>query len=191
MLSKRSLLAMALGGMAAACAPKPARESKGDIGGPFRLVDQNGRAVDETILRGKWTAIFFGFTYCPDVCPTTLQALAEAKKKLGRKAGDFQVVLFSVDPERDTPQQLNAYLANPVFPEGVIGLTGTPEQVAAAAKVYRVYYKKVGSGEDYTVDHVSYTYLMDPEGRFDRVIGPGTLPDDIARIVTDAMSGRA
>jgi protein SCO1 len=188
MLSKRSLLALGLGGLAAACAPKT---SKGDIGGPFRLVDQNGRTVDESILRGKWSAIYFGFTYCPDVCPTTLQALAEAQKKLGPRGKDFQVILVTVDPERDTPQQMKAYLDNPVFPKDVIGLTGAPEQIAAAAKAYKVYYKKAGSGETYSVDHASITYLMNPNGRFARVIGNGTPPDDIVRIVTEAKSGRS
>jgi protein SCO1 len=187
MLSKRSLLVLAVAGVACGCAPKT---SNGDIGGPFRLVDQNGRSVDESILKGKWTAIYFGFTYCPDVCPTTLQALAEAQKKLGAKGKDFQVILITVDPKRDTPQQMKAYLDNPVFPTGAIGLTGAPEQIAAAAKAYKVYYKKAGSGEAYSVDHAAITYLMDPKGRFARVIGNGTPPDDIVRIVTEAKSGR-
>jgi protein SCO1/2 len=190
MLSKRSVLALALAGLASACAPRTT-SSGGDIGGPFKLVDQHGRAVDESLLKGKWTAIYFGFTYCPDVCPATLQALAEAQKTLGARARDFQVVLISVDPERDTPQALKAYLDNPAFPKGAIGLTGTPEQVAAAAKAYRVYYKKVGEGDAYSVDHVAYTMLMDPKGRFVRPIGNGTPPDDIAGILTEAMSGRA
>ena len=196
MLTKRSLIALSLAGLVAGCGPKTSSSSAsssggGDIGGPFRLVDQNGRAVDESLLKGKWSAVYFGFTFCPDVCPTTLQALAEAQQKLGPKAKDFQVVLITVDPERDTPQALKTYLDNPAFPKGAIGLTGTPEQIAAAAKAYRVYYKKVGSGDAYSVDHVAYTMLMDPKGRFVRPIGNGTPPDDIAGIVSEAMSGRS
>ena len=186
MLSKRSLiLAAAAGLLAARSPPEPPPAA---IGGPFKLVDQNGRPVDQSILNGKWTAIYFGFTYCPDACPTTLQALAEARKKLGRRAEDLQVALISVDPERDTPAQMKLYLDNQAFPPGTIGLTGTPEQVAHAAKSFKVYYKKVGEGADYTVDHASIVYLMDPKGRFVQVIGHGTSPDDMARIIGQAMA---
>jgi protein SCO1/2 len=188
MLRRRTFLVLGAAGLASACAPKA---SGGDIGGPFRLVDQNGRPADESLLKGKWTAIYFGFTYCPDICPTTLQALAEAQKRLRSRGKDLQVVLITVDPERDTPALMKTYLDNPVFPKGTIGLTGSPEQIAAAAKAYRVYYKKAGSGDAYSVDHVAITYLMDPKGRFVRPIGNGTSPDDIAGIVSEAMSGRA
>lgn len=116
------------------------------VGGPFKLVDQDGRAVDQSILDGKWSVVFFGFTYCPDVCPTTMQTLAAAKQQLGPKGDKLQVVFVSVDPERDTPAQLKTYLSNEIYPKGTIGLTGTPEQVAAAAKAYRVYYRKNGEG---------------------------------------------
>ena len=186
MVSKRLFLfsALALG----ACRPEPPPAA---IGGPFTLVDQDGRAVDERVLQGKWTAIYFGFTYCPDFCPATLQVLKEAKQRLGRRGDNLQVVLISVDPERDTPALLKTYLQNEAFPEGTIGLTGTPEQVAAAAKAYRVFYRKAGTGEDYTVDHASLVYLMDPKGRYDRVIANGTSPEETARIIGDAMSGRS
>lgn len=186
MITKRSLLAVAAATVIAGCTPKAPPPAA--IGGPFQLVDQNGRTVDQSILDGKWTAIYFGFTYCPDACPTTLQALAEAQKKLGGKARNFQVMLISVDPERDTPAALKTYLDNQVFPQGAIGLTGTPEQIAAVAKEYKVYYKKVPNGDSYTVDHASLIYLMDPKGRFAQVIGHGTPPDDIARIVRDTMA---
>lgn len=157
------------------------------IGGPFTLVDQNGRPVDETLLRGKWTAVFFGFTYCPDVCPTTLQAMGQAQDLLGPKAKDLQVVFVSVDPERDTPAQIKSYLSSPAYPQGVIGLTGTPEQVAAAAKAYRVYYKKNGEGTSYLVDHSTPTYLMNPQGGFDRILPYAISPEEIARQVSQAM----
>lgn len=166
-----------------------AGESRGQpaVGGPFELVNQNGQPVDETILKGKWSAVFFGFTYCPDVCPTTMQTLAVVQDQLGPKAKDFQVVFISVDPERDTPEQLATYLSNEVFPKGVIGLTGTPAQVDAAAKAYRLYYKKVGEGEDYLMDHFSGTYLMDPKGEFSRILPYNIPPEELTRQITDAM----
>jgi protein SCO1/2 len=157
------------------------------VGGPFRLVDQNGRTVTEKALEGKWTAVFFGFTYCPDVCPTTLQALGEAQDRLGPKAKDFQVVFISVDPERDTPAQLKAYLSSPAFPKGIVGLTGTPQQIAAVAKEYKAYYARRGDGPDYQVDHLAAVYLMDKRGRYDRILAGGLGPDEIARQVKDAM----
>ena len=157
------------------------------VGGPFQLVNQDGKPVDEKILRGKWTAVFFGFTYCPDVCPTTMQVLGAAQQQLGPKADKLQVVFISVDPKRDTPEQLKTYLANEVFPKGTIGLTGTPEQVAAAAKAYRVYFKKRGEGADYLVDHSTAAYLMNPKGQFDRVIPFGISPEEVARQISEAM----
>ncbi len=159
------------------------------IGGPFQLTDQAGARVDEHILRGKWSAVFFGYTFCPDVCPTTLTALGQAIADLGAGAAPFQVVFVTVDPERDTAAQLATYLSSPAFPKGTIGLTGTPAQIAAVARAYRVYYKKAGAGRDYSMDHTSIVYLMDPQGRFDRPIAMGP-PADIARQIQDAMHGR-
>jgi protein SCO1/2 len=176
-------LALALG----ACSPE--QVPKAAIGGPFQMVDQYGKAQSEAVLKGKWSAVFFGYTYCPDVCPTTLQALGEAKKQLGDKANAFQVVFVSVDPARDTPAQMKTYLDNQAFPQGAVGLTGSEAQVAAIAKAYKVYYRKAGSGDAYTVDHVAYTYLMDPKGQFVRIIGSGDTPDDIAYEVAQAMAG--
>ncbi|WP_309644848.1 SCO family protein [Phenylobacterium sp.] len=157
------------------------------VGGPFQLVNQDGAAVDERVLNGKWTVVFFGFTYCPDVCPTTLQALDRAQDLLGPKAQRMQVVFISVDPERDTPAQLKTYLAGPAFPTGTIGLTGTPEQVAVVAKAYHAYYKKNGEGPDYLVDHSTPAYLMTPKGRFDRILPYGISPEEIARQISQAM----
>ena len=153
------------------------------------MVDQNGKAQTEGVLSGKWSAVFFGYTYCPDVCPTTLQALAQAKRQLGAKGDKFQVVFVSVDPARDTPAQLKTFLGNQGFPGSAVGLTGTDAQVAAVAKAYKVYFHKAGSGADYTVDHVAYTYLMDPKGQFVRIIGTGDTPDDIVYEVGQAMDG--
>lgn len=160
------------------------------IGGPFQLVDQNGKPTTEAALKGQWNAVFFGFTYCPDVCPGTLQALAAASDQLGPKAKDLRIVFISVDPARDTPQQMKAYLSADYLPKNVLGLTGTPAQTEAAAKVYRVYHKKAGDGPDYTVDHSTVVYLVDPKGRFVKPLPYGLPPEEIARQIKDAMAGR-
>lgn len=157
------------------------------IGGPFQLVDQTGKPVDQSLLKGRWSAVFFGFTYCPDICPTSMFALGQAEGLLGPKAKDFQTVFISVDPERDTPARLAAYVAIPGYPKALHGLTGTPQQVAVAAKAYRVPYQKVGSGPDYEVQHSGIIYLMTPRGRFACVIAPETSPPEMARKIAAAM----
>lgn len=161
-----------------------------DVGGPFRMVDQDGRPVDERILKGKWSFVFFGFTFCPDVCPTTLAKAAAVKKLLGAQGENLQVVFFTVDPERDTPQALKAYLDSVGLP-GAIGLTGTPEQVAAAAKTFRIFYQKreTGPGE-YTMDHSTSAYLMDPDGRFASPLAYTMTAEQEAEVIRDAMRQR-
>lgn len=168
--------------------PGPAPAADVQIGGPFQLVDQDGRRVDQAMLKGKWTAVFFGFTYCPDICPTTLQTLGAATGLLGASAKDLQIVFVSVDPGRDSPKALKAYLASPGFPKGVIGLTGTPQQVADVAKAYRVYFAKEGEGETYLVNHTSLVYLMNPKGKFARVLAYGLSPDETANQIRLAMT---
>lgn len=168
--------------------PQASSSGKALIGGPFQLVDQNGKAVDQSLLKGKWSAVFFGYTFCPDVCPTNLQTMAAAEDKLGAQAKDVQVVFVSIDPQRDTPQQLKAYLSSKAFPVGTIGLTGTAAQVDKAAKAYRVYYAKNGTGSDYTMDHSSATYLMDPKGEFVSVIPYGMTPAQVADQIRSAMA---
>ena len=162
-------------------------EGAAAVGGPFQLVNQNGVPTTEKALKGKWSAVFFGFTYCPDVCPGTLQGLAAATDQLGPKAKDLQIVFISIDPARDTPEQMKTYLSADYVPKTTIGLTGTQEQVQAAAKAYRVYYAKVGDGPGYTMDHSTAIYLMDPKGRFKTVIPYNLPPADIARRIADAM----
>ena len=159
-----------------------------DVGGPFQLVDHNGRPVDESMLEGKWSLVFFGFTYCPDYCPTTLQALDATKRRLGDKAEDLQIVFISVDPQRDTPQALKDYLSSDGFPEGVIGLTGTPAQVKAAADAYRAFYQKVGEGEDYTMNHSLTVYLMGPDGQFRTAVAEELGPERSAAVIERAMA---
>ncbi|NJC40518.1 protein SCO1/2 [Brevundimonas alba] len=162
-----------------------------DIGGPFQLVNQDGQPVDQSMLQGKWSLVFFGFTWCPDYCPTTLQALDATKKRLGDKAKDLQIVFVSVDPGRDTPQALKDYLSTDGFPEGVIGLTGTPEQVRAAANAYKAYFQKVGEGEDYTMNHSLTVYLMGPDGRFRTAVAEELGPEKSAQVIERAMAAPA
>lgn len=157
------------------------------VGGPFQLTDQTGQAVDESILEGRWTAVFFGFTHCPDYCPTTLQALRATKAAMGDRGDDLRIVFISIDPERDTPELLADYLQTRSFPEGVVGLTGTPEQVAAAARAYRAHYERIGAGEGYTMNHTLTVYLMGPDGAFRRALSHDLAPDAAAQVVLNAM----
>jgi protein SCO1/2 len=137
------------------------------VGGPFSLIDQDGRRVTEKDFLGKYILVFFGYTYCPDICPTELQVMSAALDQMGPEAGRIQPIFVSIDPARDTPEVLKAYVAN--FGPRLIGLTGSPEEVAAIAKAYRAYYAKAGNGStatDYLMDHSSIIYLMGPDGRF-------------------------
>ena len=158
------------------------------VGGDFQLVDQEGRPVDQTILNGKWSLVFFGFTYCPEFCPTTLAEMAAVQQQLGEQARDLQMVFISIDPERDTPQALKDYLSSDGFPKGTVGLTGTPEQVAQAARAYRAFYQKVGEGEGYTMNHSLTVYLMGPDGKFRTAVAYGMGPDKTTRIIEQAMA---
>lgn len=184
MIPNRRAFALSL---IAATAVGCAREAPPAVGGPFNLIDQDGRAVDEGVLKGRWSAVFFGFTYCPDVCPMTLQMLADAKRKLGAKGEALRVVFITVDPERDTPRALKAYLASAGFPKETIGLTGSPAQIAGAAKAYKAFYQKVGAGADYQMQHPALIYLMDPKGRFETALSHSLGPDELARQIAAAM----
>jgi len=135
------------------------------IGGPFRLIDQDGQAFSDQDLKGKMFLVFFGFTHCPDVCPTTLFEISEIMRNLGPDADRTAGLFISVDPERDTPEAMRDYMAS--FDPHVRGLTGSADALGAVAKAYRVYYKKVPlDGGDYTMDHTAIVYLMDKDGRF-------------------------
>ncbi len=140
---------------------------KAAVGGPFTLTDHTGRPVTDKDFRGKYMLVYFGFTFCPDVCPSGLQVMSAALDQLGPKAEKITPIFISVDPERDTPEQLAQYV--PSFHPRLVGLTGTPEQVQDVAKAYRVYYRKVKdekSTAEYTIDHTSIIYLMNPQGEF-------------------------
>ncbi|MGD0421022.1 MAG: SCO family protein [Xanthobacteraceae bacterium] len=135
------------------------------VGGPFHLEDQNGKPVSDQDLKGQPFLVFFGYTHCPDICPTTLFEISEVIKKLGNDAGRTGAIFITVDPERDTPAALKDYLSN--FDPHLRGLTGDPAAVAAAIKAYRVYAKKVPLKDgDYTMDHTAVVYLMDKDGHF-------------------------
>lgn len=163
------------------------------VGGPFSLVNQDGEPVTEALVAGRPYAIFFGFTHCPDVCPTTLAELTVALEELGPAADDLAVLFVTVDPERDTPEALKSYIAS--FSDRVTGLTGTEAQIADVVSKYRVYRRKVPSesGNDYTMDHTAAVYLMGPDGRFRGTISYGEPQADalakLRRLVEDGGTG--
>lgn len=135
------------------------------IGGPFQLTDQTGKAVTDKDLKGKPTLIFFGYTHCPDVCPTSLFEISEVLRAMGKDADKVNAVFISVDPERDTPATMKDYLSS--FDPRLEGLSGDPAETAKVITSYRVYAKKVPTKDgDYTMDHTALIYLMDREGRF-------------------------
>jgi cytochrome oxidase Cu insertion factor (SCO1/SenC/PrrC family) len=148
------------------------------IGGPFNLVDDTGRPRSDAEFRGKFMLIYFGYTHCPDACPTALQDMADALAKLGPAAAEIAPIFITVDPERDTVQYLKGYAEQ--FDPHFVALTGSQEQVAAAAKAYRVYYRKASDQTDYLVDHTSIVYLMDRDGKFLTHFTHETSPDQMA-----------
>jgi protein SCO1/2 len=155
------------------------------IGGPFTLINQDGKTVSDTAYRGKYMLIYFGYTYCPDLCPTGLQSMAHALDDLGADAKKVQPIFITIDPARDTPAKLKEYDAS--FHPDIVGLTGSAEQVAAAAKAYQVYYAKGDQVDehDYIMDHSSLIYLMDPKGQFittfDEEVNPATIVDALKK----------
>ena len=149
------------------------------VGGKFSLIDDNGKPFTDVDLKGKWHLVFFGYTHCPDVCPTALNDLSLALNKLGAKKSKVGIVFISVDPERDTPAVLKSYVES--FDGPIVGLTGTPAAVAQVAQDYKVYYAKHPRADGgYDMDHSALIYVMDPQGRFTATFTPDTPPDDIA-----------
>jgi cytochrome oxidase Cu insertion factor (SCO1/SenC/PrrC family) len=152
------------------------------IGGPFRLVDQRGKPVTEQDFAGRFMLIYFGYTYCPDVCPLTLATMAQAIGQLSPEQADRVVPIFiTVDPERDTVEQLASYA--PLLSPRLVALTGTGEQIKQAAKAYRVYFAKVAGSDssDYLMDHSAFIYLMGPDGRYRRHFGHNASLEEIAK----------
>jgi protein SCO1/2 len=153
------------------------------VGGPFELIDHSGHARTERDFRGQLMLVYFGFTYCPDVCPTDLQAIGVAMDKLGAEAADVQPLFVTVDPERDTPTHLADYVK--LFHPRLIGLTGSAEAIRKAADAYKVYYARVDLNKDagYTVDHTAFIYLMDRDGNYLGFFPPGTSADRMVEII--------
>ena len=140
----------------------PAGSAQASLGGAFALVDGNGRQVTDQTFRGKWLMVFFGYTHCPDVCPTTLSDIAQALDQLGPLASQIQPLFVTVDPERDDPATMRDYTQ--AFGTRILGLTGSPAQIAAIAKAYHVYYAKHPEGTGYSMDHSAIVYVMRPDG---------------------------
>lgn len=162
-----ALLAVLLAACGAGKAEEPPLAGS-RIGGPFTLVDQNGRTVTDKAYAGKYRIVYFGFANCPDVCPTDLATIGGAMRRLEKSdpalAARVQPIFISVDPERDTPARLKEYAA--AFHPRIATLTGTPQQIADAAKAYAVYYTKVPADNgEYQVDHYRVVFLMDPDGK--------------------------
>jgi len=148
------------------------------IGGPFTLIDHTGKPRSDQDFRGKLMLVYFGFTYCPDVCPTDLQNIGLAIGALGEAGERVQPLFITVDPARDTPEHLKDYV--PMFHPRLIGLTGDAAAIHAAAAAYRVYYSQVPlKGDDYTVDHSSFIYLMGADGKYLGFFPPGAPPEQI------------
>jgi protein SCO1/2 len=157
------------------------RTRPSSVGGPFELVNQNGKTVTDADYRGKPLLVFFGFTHCPDICPTTLFEVSEIFNRLGKDAEKVQAIFVTVDPERDTPEKLKLYLSS--FHPQISALSGSAAQVDAIKKAYFVYAKRVPlEGGSYTMDHTSIVYLMDKQGKF---IAPFNLKRDADAAATD------
>jgi protein SCO1/2 len=184
-----SLMVISAGGLAAlmlipASMPKITSSLTGAIGGPFTLTSADGRTVTDRTYRGKWLLIYFGYTSCPDACPTALNNMGVALDRLGPAAAAVQPIFITVDPKRDTQEALAEYLKS--FDPHIVALTGTADQISAVVKEYHVYVSANSeSGGDYTVDHSSLYYLINPDGKFVNVM-PGNLAgDDMANLLRE------
>ncbi len=159
------------------------------IGGPFTLVATDGQMVTDRTYRGKWLLIYFGYTSCPDACPTALNSMSVALEKLGSRAGEFQPLFVTVDPQRDTRDVVANYLTS--FDSRIVGLTGSEDQIASVIKTYRLYVSREKSdspGKDYSVSHSSFLYLKDPQGAFVSVIHSDATGEEIATRLRKEMA---
>lgn len=167
----------------------PSTKSRVNIGGPFTLTDHTGKRVTEKDFEGKYMLIYFGYTFCPDVCPTSLSIISDALDQLsGEELDKLTPVFVSVDHERDTPEVLASYV--PHFHEKLVGLTGSAEEIKSAAKVFKAFYAKVNEDDpdgNYLMDHSSTTYLMGPDGAFVMHFNHGTPPADMAKRLAEVL----
>lgn len=164
------------------------------VTGEFSLTDHTGRPVTDRDYRGSWRLVFFGYTHCPDVCPTALATVALVLDELAGDADRLQPLFVTIDPDRDTTEVMADYVA--AFHPRIVGLTGSPDAVAAAAKAYRVYYARAplpgetaADAGDYAMDHTGYFYLMDPDGAYATVFSPYDSAEDIARKISARLAG--
>lgn len=174
------IMAGVLGWLTLAVTQSKTKMAEGPFGVPFQLTDQSGKPITEQAFRGKPTALFFGFTHCPEVCPTTLFELDGWLAKVDPDKSKLQAYFVSVDPERDTPEILGTYISN--VTDRVVGISGAPDKVAEVIKGFRVYARKIPLDEkdpngDYTMDHTASIFLLDAEGRFVGTIAYGENPD--------------
>ncbi|OKO74940.1 electron transporter SenC [Bradyrhizobium sp. NAS80.1] len=159
------------------------------IGGPIALVDHTGKTRTDLDFREHLMLVYFGFTYCPDVCPTDLMAIAQALELLGPEGKEVQPIFITLDPARDTAEHLAQYV--PLFHPRLIGLTGSDDAIRKAADAYKVYYAKVALGkkaDDYTVDHTAYIYLMDRDGKYLGFFPPGTSAERMVEIIRPQLT---
>ncbi|RXG91105.1 SCO family protein [Bradyrhizobium zhanjiangense] len=169
--------------------PKVVTSGTAAIGGPFTLVTTDGKTVSDETYRGKWLLIYFGYTFCPDACPTALTNMSAALQKLGPNASELQPLFITVDPQRDTPVVMTDYLKS--FDSRIVGLTGNQAQIDGVLKAYRVYaeaQKSEVDNADYPVSHSAYLYLMDPQGRFANVIQSSEGGEEIAAWLRKQMT---
>jgi cytochrome oxidase Cu insertion factor (SCO1/SenC/PrrC family) len=155
----------------------------GPIGAPFELIDQNGRRRTDAQFRGKLLILYFGYTYCPDVCPTDLMAISSAIDLLGSAGNNVQPIFVTVDPQRDTVERLRKYVSS--FHPRLVGLTGSERDIHKLALAYKVYYAKIAAehGEPYAIYHTGFIYLVDGDGKYSGFFPPGTRPDRMVEII--------
>ena len=161
--------------------PPAHSEAEARIGGPFTLIDAHGKQLTDKAFRGKHLLVYFGFTHCPDICPTTLLVMRNALDRLGKNAKNITPIFITLDPERDTPEVIGRYVTN--FGDRLVGLTGSPEQIKKAADAYHVYYSKVEqpkSASGYLVDHSGFIFLMDENGKYLAHFSHGITEGDLA-----------
>jgi protein SCO1/2 len=158
------------------------------IGGPFELIDHTGARRTDADFRGQLMLIYFGYTYCPDICPTDLQAMASALDLLGDRGWAVQPLFITIDPDRDTPGHLADYV--PLFHPRLVGLTGEADAIRRVARAYKVHYAKVvlPASPDYAMDHSAFIYLVDAQGRYLGFFPPGTSPERMATIMQPHLS---
>ena len=161
---------------------------RGEVGGPFELTDQNGNRRTDADFRGKLLIVYFGYTYCPDICPTDLMQISLALDQLGGAASDVQALFITVDPERDTPSALSQYVSS--FNPHIIGLTGTPEQIQRVTASYKAYYARYvpPDGGSYLIDHTGFTYLMGRDGKYLGFFPPGTSAERMLEMIKTHLS---